>query len=154
MKIILVGKLYIKDKVDITDPCYEKNVWCRINDIHVKPGYYDCWVTMLDPLETNGWGHRVKSIKIEMPDECLKEKTVKMIGDVGVDSGMAGFFIDKPDCIDDLYEKIDRKNKSYWLWEDSFFSNAGYGDGLYSVDATYNDRGECIGLSITYIGDE
>ena len=32
--------------VDITDPCYDRDVWCRINDVKVKESSFECvaWV--------------------------------------------------------------------------------------------------------------
>ena len=38
-------KIGIKDfcgSVDITDPCYDQGVWCRMNSVPIKPGKYTC----------------------------------------------------------------------------------------------------------------
>lgn len=35
-----VGKIMLGDKVDITDPCYDKSVWCRMT-VDCKPGEYE-----------------------------------------------------------------------------------------------------------------
>ena len=29
--------------VDVTDPCYTRDVWCRMNDVRVRPGKYNCY---------------------------------------------------------------------------------------------------------------
>lgn len=40
-----VGYLSIDNgKIDITDPCYDRDVWCRVNDVEVVPGKYVCQI--------------------------------------------------------------------------------------------------------------
>ena len=31
-----------RGEIDLTDPCYDKKTWCRINDVQIKPGEYRC----------------------------------------------------------------------------------------------------------------
>lgn len=40
-----IGMYKFTDVVDITDPAYDKDVWCRISR-SVHPGRYDCIVWM------------------------------------------------------------------------------------------------------------
>ena len=28
--------------VDITDPCYNRDVWCRMTDVKIRNGVYTC----------------------------------------------------------------------------------------------------------------
>lgn len=42
----VVGSMTIGDSVDITDPCYNRDVWCRLNDVSVTPGNYACVLWM------------------------------------------------------------------------------------------------------------
>lgn len=43
MRRKLIGRKHFEGVVDITDPCYDKDVWCRMN-AEVKSGTYDCRV--------------------------------------------------------------------------------------------------------------
>lgn len=45
MRKRLIGKKYFEGAIDITDPCYDKDVWCRITAT-VKAGTYECRVWM------------------------------------------------------------------------------------------------------------
>ncbi|MBQ7673580.1 MAG: hypothetical protein IJT36_03525 [Alphaproteobacteria bacterium] len=40
-------------KVDVTDPGYDKDTWCRINNIKVAPDRYRCYYWIGDRLEEN-----------------------------------------------------------------------------------------------------
>lgn len=39
-----IGVMDFHGSVDITDPCYEKEVWCRMNGVKIKAGTYACMV--------------------------------------------------------------------------------------------------------------
>ena len=123
-------------KVDITDPCYNRSTWCRINDVTVKPGSYRCRYYMgaaLEPYEIEeikeackDWGKTDKETEefIEMDKKSikgrcfvielqLKGRAFKLnspkweeIGDIGVDAGLAGFFWNKPDFKDGEWSKF------------------------------------------------
>lgn len=43
MRRKLIGRKHFEGVVDITDPCYDKDAWCRMN-AEVKSGTYDCRV--------------------------------------------------------------------------------------------------------------
>lgn len=38
------GEMYFGKVIDVTDPCYNSDVWCRTS-IDVVPGTYDCYAT-------------------------------------------------------------------------------------------------------------
>lgn len=120
-------------KIDITDPCYDKNICCRINDVKVEPGHYHCFFIMREG--------RVAEVAISL--SCLLEEYGwEPIGTIGVDAGLAGFFIDKPDYSDDEWQAFcdklieeDKINEdSYvYLYDNAFFTESGWGDGSYEV---------------------
>ena len=50
-----IGTMDFHGSVDITDPCYNKDVWCRMNDVKIKEGIYTCMVWyQKDKGEYNG----------------------------------------------------------------------------------------------------
>lgn len=134
MGIKKVGTITLGDTVDITDPCYDANVWCRMTTKCV-PGEYTGYVRISDEGE---WGKRVASISIYRDDVEIELESMDKIGSIGVDAGMAGFFNDKPDFNDDEWDKLcDKVNKgNAWCLYDGIFSSSGYGDGSYEVYAS------------------
>lgn len=140
------------DKIDITDPCYDRDVWCRINNFPIPAGEYECYAQVLNDEETDGWGERVSRIGIrtEKPDHYERK------GSIGVDAGMAGFFINKPDYTDNEWAnfcgKIDFDEKVY-MFDEGFFSESGYGDGGYDVYVGYKD-GKPTEVYIEFIGED
>jgi len=139
MTVKQYNKGYVKisnGKVDITDPCYNKDVWCRMNDVSIKPGEYRCRYYMgadlefADITETKkfakeyGWDE-TKAIADELKDiqgRCfvielqLKGRSFQLhspkweeIGNIGVDAGLAGFFWNKPDFSDDEWDEFCNK---------------------------------------------
>ena len=39
-----IGVMDFHGSVDITDPCYDRDTWCRMNDVKIKEGDYTCVV--------------------------------------------------------------------------------------------------------------
>ena len=95
----LVGTLNITaDEIDITDPCYDKDVWCRTRK-PITPGEYNCYVGI---GSNKNWGARVYMLILLAADVDLDSKgDVENVGTIGVDAGMAGFFENKPDYSDE-----------------------------------------------------
>lgn len=148
MKEIICGKKTFPNKIDITDPCYSRNVWCRINDYEIPAGEYKCYIKEKSDKETGGWGKRVAKIGIrkEKADNYTK------IGYIGVDAGLAGFFFDKPDYTDDQWNELCNmvRNGNAWIVDYGFFSESGYGDGSYDVYVGHKD-GEVVEVFIDFI---
>ena len=86
-----IGKLDLETEVDITDPCYDKNVWCRMTT-SCEPGEYYGYVNIIDEGD---WGKRVESISIYKDGEVVSLRNMSRIGNIGVDAGLAGFFNNK-----------------------------------------------------------
>ena len=138
----IIGKKDFPDKIDITDPCYNKNVWCRINDFPISAGTYECYIHEKD----TSWGRRVARIGI------CKEKAdrYEQKGSIGVDAGLAGFFINKPDYDDDQWDDFVYREGKAWIINDGFYSSSGYGDGCYEVYAGYKNN-EIVEVYIDFI---
>ena len=164
--------VFTKDTIDITDPCYNSKVWCRMNDVPIVPGTYDCYVYKTkDPKHEESM--RVFAAQIVLKDEdagtAVKNgRRWRRIGSIGVDSGMAGFFQNKPDFDDDEWSRlcslITAEEKEWWNTDSygfhhyasetkcdswGFFTSSGYGDGGYDVYAVKKD-GRCIAIEIRF----
>ena len=90
-----IGVMDFHGSVDITDPCYDKDVWCRMNDVKISDGEYTC----------NVWHHTDKgtykdgtpysyilvgAIGIYRNGDIPRQKDMEKIGSIGVDAGLAG----------------------------------------------------------------
>ena len=138
------GSITLPDKIDITDPCYGEDVWCRINNFPIPAGEYECYVLMADDIETEGWGNRVARIGIRKDES----ERVERKGMIGVDSGMAGFFnCDNKLIFEDI---IGGEVDDVYLYDNAFVSSSGYGDGAYDVYAGYKD-GKIVEVYIEFI---
>ncbi len=147
--------------VIVTDPCYNHDVWCRINSVPVVPGDYTCAVYFSDKGE---WGIRVAKIGIyrdsNVREEMMDEENCELIGNIGVDAGLAGIFQEKPDFDDDQWAKFcnDIRTGDAWLVDGKimrgFFSSSGYGDGAYDVVGHRCHGGAFDGLEIIFLDDE
>jgi hypothetical protein len=144
--------------LDITDPCYRKDTWCRIKTpVAVKAGEYACRVWLRSRKEEydgRTWTDtRVGIIGIYLNDLVPLQDAMKEIGTIGVDAGMAGFFMDKPDYNDAEWEALcdSTRKGDAWTRPEGFFSYSGYGDGVYPVYAAYDTQGEIIALEIRFM---
>lgn len=152
-------KIGVKDfhgSVDITDPCYNKDVWCRMNSVSIKEGEYTCVVWHhTDKGEYDGkpYSHKMVGILgIYLDGKIPNQKAMKEIGSIGVDAGLAGFFHNKPDYDDEAWSAFcDRvRHGDAWITEDGFYSSSGYGDGCYGVYAQ-KQNDEIVALEIRFI---
>ena len=106
-----IGVMDFHGSVDITDPCYEKEVWCRMNGVKIRTGAYTCMVWHHTEKGTYSDGcpyscELVGIIGIYLDGLIPRQRAMKEIGTIGVDSGMAGFFHDKPDYSDEAWSKF------------------------------------------------
>lgn len=77
------------DKVMVSDPCYDLDIWCQGVLENVKPG---TWHTKAENLNVNCWGNRCSALiawheDVEKPND-FEETDIR----VGVDSGQAGIY--------------------------------------------------------------
>ena len=162
---LVVGTIDLpQGKVDITDPCYAKDVWCRMNGVKIAGGTYECVVwkqerlSYTDPSQTysvNG------AIGIYLNGDVPDIEDMGYIGEIGVDSGMAGFFQDKPDYPNaewsefcDMLGLGRRNHEGVWLTENGFFSLTADGDGGYDVFAMRDKTGIITALLVVFLNYE
>lgn len=163
LKRKLVGKIEVPDGlVDITDPCYNKKVWCRMNDVKVVPGTYNCYAYY---GETKYCGNRCWITQIVLADgpydEIAEDKihsgrSWRVVGEIGVDAGLAGFFNHKPDFNDEEWYALcnEMSSKDEFIRKfanggQGFWTSSGLGDGVYTVYAI-RDKGKIIALEIRF----
>lgn len=158
------GLLYVSDgdTITVTDPCYNRDVWCRMNDIKAKPGKYDCiaWYHT-ETYEYEGEKQNctyVARIGIYLNGFIPPQKELKEMGEIGVDAGLCGIFIDKPDYSDEqwgamigiipYFDAIILKGEVDTV---GFVSPSGYGVGAYPVCAYRDEKGEIIAIEVVFI---
>ena len=157
MKLEFVGKINFGQYVDITDPCYNRDVWCRINDFQIEPGEYSCFVSYKDE---GLYGTRVEAIAIaKKKKHLIGAGKLELSGEIGVDAGMAGFFERKPDFTREEWGEFcdlaDNTNVYYspdreYLCK-GFFSTSGYGDGGYPLYVHKNEEGVPNALLLKFL---
>ena len=159
------GEITLSETTDVSDPCYDRDVWCRIT-VPTIPGTYKCfgWVASDGMIE----GIMVVHLDVLNKDRGVEDE----LGEIGVDSGMAGFFDHKPDLEKDNWKNLltvmrrveDEKRERVYIdtlkelnpkYGGSFFTSAGYGDGMYPVFGSHKDENGRYGrLEIVFIGEE
>lgn len=152
----VIGTFKFGNKIDITDPCYRRDVWCRLNDVAIHPGEYTCVSWDVDYKDKVG-GHRVAVAGIYLGGTIPEESEFAYIGDIGVDAGLAGFFNSpKPDYSDEEWTELCNsvRQGDAWIKPDGFFTTSGFGDGVYGVYARYAKDGVPTAVEIWFIGDE
>ena len=156
MKRKTIGKKFFDGHVDITDPCYNRDVWCRMNQICIQEGWYTCiaWYHSERILfeKKQFFSRRVGILGIYLNGVIPLQKSMEEIGAIGVDAGLAGFFHNKPDYDDEQWAKICSQisQGDVWLNDDGFFSASGYGDGCYGVYAQKVNK-QIVALEIRFI---
>lgn len=156
MKII--GTKDFHCSVDITDPCYDRDTFCRINDVKIKQGVYTCMVAYhYGSYEYEGKTYpdnRVRLIGIYLNGAVPLLRDMDEIGDIGVDAGLAGFFHNKPDFDDKAWSEFcgnTPPSLHVYLEDVGFYSESGYGDGGYPVYAHRDSSGEIDALEIRFM---
>lgn len=157
--VTYMGEIRLQDTVDITDPSYNKDVWCR-STFEAVPGNYRCFYKT-EVLKD--WGKRVTSAWIlhsEIFEGISSDEDLGWSEEmltIGVDTGAAGFFDEKPDFDSESKHRIGRfmygedlvGTDQAWLVDgsveallegrDGFWTSSGIGDGIYPVDVVYLD---------------
>ena len=154
-----VGRKYFGPKIDITDPGYNKDTLCRMNNIEILKGEYECTIWKIkETYEYKGKQHtstHVSKIGIYLNGNIPPKDDLFEIGQIGVDSGLAGFFMNKPDYSHDEWVNEFCMsigiNEDAWIKDEGFFSESGYGDGCYPVYAANNDDGKIIAVEIAFM---
>lgn len=162
-EVVEYGSIRLKDKVQVTDPGYDPDVWCTYT-IDMLPGEYVAYATIID---TGMLGRRVSELKIVHKDYINQKLEFKEISyDIGVDSGNCGFFdCEKFQAVKDaakaVKEGIDPFTAKWWDVSDSrelggifedwgVLSHSGYGDGSYVLSTARNNDNKVVAAIINY----
>lgn len=165
--------------VDIMDPGCEKCDYGTKTDVIIKPGDYRCRYYIGAELDQSdidkttemakkyGWDveesikrkredirHKCFVVEIQLKGRAFQLNSPKWeeIGQICVDTGMAGFFWNKPDFNDDEWDEFCDKmddNVAYLDQDMGFWSKSGHGDGGYGVYAI-KENNEIIALKICF----
>lgn len=152
MREINCGTLDLaKGLVDISDPGYELDKYLYIDSLKVKPGIWNASLLADDD-------NLIYSLKISHEDFNGKCDLEKNVGEIGVDSGLAGFFAsprhEYTDAEWDRFVSEYYENDSVYMNTlNGVITNSGYGDGWYDVTAQYCNN-EIVSLTLTFIEDE
>lgn len=163
MKKILAGQITLGNECDISDPSYPKGLWCMHTLSDMLPGEYNCYAVTQDEKE---WGERVQKAWIIHEDYDKGEHPAGTKGIhrgkstlcCGVDSGLFGFFDDKPD-FSNAWDIFDEKvGDTYprcviidYDARDAFIVSTGYGDGGYDAMIWRNKDEKIVAVSIRFI---
>ena len=88
-----LGTVEFSGKVVVSDPCYDRDVWCMKPDFPVLPGSYHVYAVYNDEKD---WGVRVAALLFRHEDcDRIPFRGWKDIdADIGVDGGVCGIFDD------------------------------------------------------------
>lgn len=151
----IVGFRIFGSAVDITDPTYERDGSCQLLNVPVNVGFYSCikWTG-----EFAWGGRRVGTLGIYLNGIIPAQNEMSKIGEIGVDAGLAGFFNSASSYSYD-YEQFgenvygsgnNHRGDNAWMLPAGFFSNSGFGDGIYDVYAHYTS-GTADALEIRFM---
>lgn len=167
----LVGKFNVPDGIiDITDPCYEKDTWCAMFDVKIKPGTYFCYIDMVNfpSLYTEENNNEIKRIEDERimaltikHEDFINKPTKRWIeinSNIGVDAGLCGFYNHKPNFegqsiweafIDNL-KKFEGSFNTCDLKPYGITVSSGFGDGCYCAYKAKNKDNEIYALQLRF----
>ena len=156
-----LGSIELSGTIVVSDPCYDRDVWCMKTGLSVKPGRYDVMAICSDEKE---WGPRIASlVLIHQDHKKAPQKNWESIAtSIGVDSGQCGIFDDSiypqskdhPDYNPTFYEEccqitLSKKMAGLLKCGKGVVSSSGYGDGSYEL-FTKSDGGQNIALMLDY----
>lgn len=157
MKLIKGNVVFETTELDVTDPGYDKDVWCRLK-VNIVPGEY---IYKAYIRKIGNSGNRVTQLSIINVSAKSRARIGKSVGSIGVDAGLAGFFENKPDYDFKQWRKIcDRLNAYSDVYEakkdnefrcTGVFSSSGLGDGCYSVYELLDWKDNRCGYTILFL---
>ena len=89
METVNLGKIRLGSEVRVTDPCYEKDLWCCNLLEGFLPGEYECFMEKQDEWAC---GTRVAELRIENTESKGIGEWQDTCIEVGVDSGQADLY--------------------------------------------------------------
>ena len=162
-EVVFQGMIALNETCDCTDPCYDKDVWCRHTVEEMFPGDYACYALVSNEGD---WGERVAEswiIHEDFDNNGAHPREIKKLkrGDlreVGVDAGLFGYFNNKPDFTDGEWMSFcDSLGNSYPTMTthlgvaEGFVTSSGYGDGGYDVQCWNDENGNVAAISTRFI---
>lgn len=147
-----------KNKIDVTDPCYDSDVWCR-KEVFITPGMYIYTVK----IEQEQNHEIVSQVKIQLKNAKSTVRSFRVVGTIGVDAGLAGFFEEKPDYDDEAWKKVVdmvlackgpaviKTDKQSAFGCNGIVVSSGFGDGVYCVREIVGAYGKRLGYRIDFI---
>lgn len=162
MKKEFLGNFLLRSgqRLTVSDPCYNADVWCRRDMKNVLPGLYEAYAYYNNSANDK----RILELLIVNTDYLKHRGKMEFIDDdIGVDAGLCGFFADKPDYTDEDWSAIcnylpfDRPvaecfrcgNKAPFKCEGVVVSS-GYGDGVYTLIGAKNKEGKYYKLKLVF----
>ena len=155
-----LGTVELTGTVVVSDPCYDRDVWCMQTGSPVKPGRYEALALYSDEED---WGNRVANLVLVHEDHRgAPPKAWKPIeSTIGVDSGQCGIFDDSiyPEekdhtGRDTFYDEccsitLAKGNAGILRNGKGVVSSSGYGDGSYELYAK-SDGEQYVALMVDY----
>jgi len=158
-----LGDAVFGTEIMVSDPCYTVGTWCQIVQKEVLPGNWKGWAIEKDEGQ---WGDRIAVLLIHHADHRVKawQSCWENLGEIGVDSGQAGFFdrsrypegdigdFEDPNSFYGGCCEVTLRDPLCGSVPAGFVSSTGYGDGEYSLIGQRNKRGELVAMAIVFIG--
>ena len=138
-----VGKITLSEMTDVTDPCYSKDVWCRAT-VNTVPGNYKCLIRR----GTNGYCTECVIFHEDYFEKYKSLDAWELIAEIGVDSGLAGFFDEKQDYTSEQWSEFcnridtdeDGHSSKLYIWDGNSFFVAVEMDGGYDLYGLPSDK--------------
>lgn len=162
-KFMSVGFKKFTNKIDLTDPCYNKDVWCRTS-VEALPGNYVCFARRYEGRIVATAIINIDEVKLTRDN--LKELFFEEYAEIGVDSGMAGYFNNKPDYHSKSFDNwpkfcdlvLGENYQEYFVLDfnsnglvvDGFFSQTCWGDGCYPVYVAKNNNNNVVAVAMLF----
>ena len=164
----------VSGKMDVSDPCYEVDVWCRGELENCKLG---TWNASAIEKHMGSWGHRICKLIAVHEDYIHASGMIREVAgfEVGVDSGQAGIF-DASHYRDDSVVSNDGhkhlfEGEEFEPWYDyccditfsdqsagvlpfGCVSSSGFGDGGYDCYFWRNSEGQIVRVEIEYLPED
>lgn len=176
-----MNTIKLSNRVRVSDPCYDNDVWCKTKLENVLPGEYEVTVEHSDE---GGWGNRVSQLQVVHKDYTNKRLIWNEHSEIGVDSGQAGIFCESSYRNDEVAKEIvtpggdwlgfpssmtmDNEGDVFYdkmcaftingdgrwgSYDSGVVTSSGFGDGGYPLDVVKEDD-KIVAMRITYIFPE
>jgi len=164
MKAKCVGTINLGNEVTISDPCYERDVWCSITFKNILEGDFKCYIK---EKKYGSWGNRVAEMYAihNNYENLVRADNYEFCGNVCVDSGTMSItdtsYYNKTHNNDDFSEEwynIEICNKlcgNYNIVDNQcFISTSGLGDGQYEVYGAFDIEDRLYAIKVVFLNEE